>query len=59
MPPYTHPIFPYFNNQFHKLQLPPKNFNQKCSNLDICEESVPGSSFKKDSQFNSNCSIDM
>ena len=31
-----------FNNQLQKLHLPSKNFNKKCSNCGICEESVPG-----------------
>ena len=38
-----------FNNQLQKLQLLPKNFNEKRNNRGICQE--------KDSQFNSHFSL--
>ena len=41
MPPMPTQIFFIFNNHLQKLHLPPKNFNEKCSNRGICEEKVP------------------
>ena len=37
-----HRSFIIFNNQPKKLHLPPKDFNEKCSNYGIWQESVPG-----------------
>ena len=34
--------FLIFNNHLQKLHLLPKNFNEKCSNRGICQESEPG-----------------
>ena len=35
-------IFYYFSKNIQKLNLPPKNFNEKCSNRGIWQGSVPG-----------------
>ena len=36
-----HKSFLSFNNQLQKLHLPPKNFNEKCSNRGICQKKCP------------------
>ena len=44
-----HKTFLTFNNQLQKLQLLPKNFNEKRSNRGVWRGSDAGYSFKKDS----------
>ena len=36
-----HKSFLIFNNQLQNLHLPPKNFNEKCSNRGICQKKCP------------------
>ena len=46
MPPCLHKSFLSFNNHLPKLHLPPKNFNEKCSNR-VVRKVSQGSNFEK------------